>query len=156
VFFTLFSSKKAAHDSLIRKHLYVRINLQSSAQSYSNELGVTDLVSDEGGICPNCGLPTDLCVCETIAQEEARITVTIERRKWGRLTTVVSGFDKTIDIGEMATKLKSKLACGGAAKHGHVELQGDHRGTITQVLGKLGFPEEMVVVDWTFQRRGRR
>ena len=113
-------------------------------------------MSDEGGICPNCGLPTDLCVCETIAQEEARITVTIERRKWGRLTTVVSGFDKTIDIGDMATKLKSKLACGGAAKRGHVELQGDHRGVITGVLGKLGFPEEMVIVDWTYQRRGRR
>jgi translation initiation factor 1 len=98
----------------------------------------------------------DLCVCETIAQEEAKITVNVERRKWGRLTTVISGFDKNIDIGDMATKLKSKLACGGAAKHGHVELQGDHRGVITEVLAKLGFPEEQIVVDWSFQARGRR
>ncbi|MHA2070661.1 MAG: stress response translation initiation inhibitor YciH [Candidatus Thorarchaeota archaeon] len=113
-------------------------------------------MSDEGGICPNCGLPIDLCVCETIAQEEARITVTVERRKWGRLTTVVEGFDKTIDLGDLATKLKGKLACGGAAKHGHVELQGDHRGTITAVLAKLGFPEEMVQVDWSFTGRKRR
>lgn len=111
---------------------------------------------DEGGICPNCGLPQDLCVCETIAQEEARISVTIERRKWGRLTTVVEGFDKNIDLGDLATKLKGKLACGGAAKHGHVELQGDHRVNIQKVLAKLGFPEEMVQIDWTFQRRGRR
>ena len=98
----------------------------------------------------------DLCVCETIAQEEAKITVNVERRKWGRLTTVISGFDKNIDIGDMATKLKSKLACGGAAKHGHVELQGDHRGVITEVLAGLGFPEEQIVVDWSFQARGRR
>lgn len=111
---------------------------------------------DEGGICPNCGLPQDLCVCETIAQEEARISVTVERRKWGRLTTVVEGFDKNIDLGELATKLKSKLACGGAAKGGHVELQGDHRGVITDVLEKMGFPPEMVQVDWSFQARGRR
>jgi translation initiation factor 1 len=82
--------------------------------------------------------------------------VTVERRKWGRLTTVVEGFDKTIDLGDLATKLKGKLACGGAAKHGHVELQGDHRGTITAVLAKLGFPEEMVKVDWSFTGRKRR
>jgi translation initiation factor 1 len=113
-------------------------------------------VSDDGGICPNCGLPLDLCVCETIAQEEARISVTVERRKWGRLTTVVTGFDKNIDLNDLATKLKGKLACGGAAKHGHIELQGDHRGTIQEVLAKLGFPDEMVQVDWTFQRKGRR
>ncbi len=112
--------------------------------------------TDEGGICPNCGLPTDLCVCETIAQEEARITVTVERRKWGRLTTVVEGFDKNIDLGDLATKLKGKLACGGAAKHGHIELQGDHRGVIQGVLAKLGFPEEMVHIDWTFMSKRRR
>ena len=112
-------------------------------------------MSDDGGICPNCGLPLDLCVCETIAQEEARISVTVERRKWGRLTTIVEGFDKNIDLSDLATKLKAKLACGGAAKHGHIELQGD-RGVIQGVLAKLGFPEEMVQVDWTFQRKGRR
>jgi len=88
-------------------------------------------------------------------QEEARINVTVERRKWGRLTTVVEGFDKNIDINDLATKLKGKLACGGAAKRGHVELQGDHRGIIGGVLAKLGFPEEMVQIDWTFQRKGR-
>jgi translation initiation factor 1 len=101
-------------------------------------------------------LPKDLCVCETIAQEEARISVTVERRKWGRLTTIVEGFDKNIDINDLATKLKGKLACGGAAKRGHIELQGDHRGVIGGVLSKLGFPEEMVQIDWTFQRKGRR
>ena len=111
---------------------------------------------DDGGICANCGLPQDLCVCETIAQEEARINVTVERRKWGRLTTIVEGFDKNIDINELATKLKGKLACGGAAKRGHVELQGDHRGVIGGVLAKLGYPEEMVQIDWTYQRKGRR
>ncbi|TXT54768.1 MAG: Protein translation factor SUI1 [Candidatus Thorarchaeota archaeon] len=100
-------------------------------------------------------MPVDLCVCETIAQEEARITVTVERRKWGRMYTVVEGFDKNIDLGELASKLKSKLACGGAAKHGHIELQGDHRGTIGKVLGKLGFPEEQIAIDWGFQG-GRR
>ncbi|MEM4734947.1 MAG: translation initiation factor [Candidatus Thorarchaeota archaeon] len=100
-------------------------------------------------MCPKCGLPTDLCVCETIAQEETRIVVSIERRKWGRLTTVITGFDKSIDLAEMAAKLKTKLACGGAAKHGHIELQGDHRGVIMDVLTGLGFSPDMIRVDWT-------
>ncbi len=112
-------------------------------------------MSEDAGICPNCGLPSDLCVCETIAQEDAQITVTIERRKWGRLYTVVEGFDKNIDLGDLASKLKSKLACGGAAKHGHVELQGDHRGVIQNVLSKLGFPEDQIVIDWSFVSRRR-
>ncbi len=93
-------------------------------------------------------MPMDLCVCQTIAQEEARITVSVERRKWGRLTTVVEGFDKNTDLGQVARKLKSKLACGGAAKHGHVELQGDHRGVIKGILNGLGFPDSAIVVDW--------
>jgi translation initiation factor 1 len=97
-----------------------------------------------------------LCVCETIAQEEARITVTVERRKWGRLYTVIDGFDKNIELGDLSSKLKSKLACGGAAKGGHIELQGDHRGVIQTVLAKLGFPEEMVQIDWSFVGGRRR
>jgi len=52
---------------------------------------------------------------------------------------VVMGFDKNIDVGDLATKLKSKLACGGAAKHGQIELQGDHRGVMGDVLANLDF-----------------
>ncbi len=80
--------------------------------------------------------------------------MTVERRKWGRLTTIISGFDKNIDLGEMATKLKTKLACGGAAKHGHIELQGDHRSSINSILVELGFPEEIVHIDWSFKETG--
>jgi translation initiation factor 1 len=117
-------------------------------------LGEYTLSTDES-ICPNCGLPLDLCVCQTIAQEEARITVSVERRKWGRLTTVIEGFDKNSDLGQIATKLKSKLACGGAAKEGHVELQGDHRRVIKNILTGLGFPESAIVVDMAvFAARG--
>lgn len=128
----------------------VHLRLVCQAYCYNEISGVNYCVSDdEGGICPNCGLPMDLCVCETIAQEEARITVTVERRKWGRMYTIVEGFDKSIDLGELASKLKSKLACGGASKRGHIELQGDHRGVIQDVLGKLGFPQESINIDWS-------
>jgi len=35
-------------------------------------------------ICPICGLPKDLCVCEEISKEQQRIRIRLETRKWGK------------------------------------------------------------------------
>ena len=32
-------------------------------------------------ICPKCGLPRELCICETIAKEGQRIKIKAEKRK---------------------------------------------------------------------------
>ncbi len=97
-------------------------------------------------VCSNCGLPKDLCVCETIAREKQRIEVTIERRKFGKKYTVVRGLGNEVDIEDVARKLKSKLACGGTSKENHIELQGDHKAKIRQVLAGLGFSPETIDV----------
>jgi len=95
-------------------------------------------------ICPKCGLPKQACICEEIAKSEQRITIKTEKRRFGKLTTVVSGFDKDVDIKDLAKKLKTELACGGTVKQGTIELQGDHRKKIKQTLAKLGFKEEQI------------
>lgn len=96
-------------------------------------------------ICSKCGLPKDLCVCETIAKEEQKITVRSEKRKFGKLITVVDGInDKSIDIKDLAKKLKSKLACGGTAKGGTIELQGNHVHRVKQYLVEFGFPPSTI------------
>ncbi len=41
-------------------------------------------------ICPKCGLPMDLCVCESLSQESQRIVISTETRKWGRTVTIVT------------------------------------------------------------------
>ncbi len=98
-------------------------------------------------ICPKCGLPQELCVCEIIAKEEQRIKVRGAKRKFGKITTMIEGIDeKQIDLKEVAKKLKSRLACGGTVKHNVIELQGDHRSSIKQELIKLGFAEETIDV----------
>src|SRR3989344_7135683 len=98
-------------------------------------------------ICAKCGLPTDLCVCEAIAKEEQKITVTIAKRRFGKLTTVISGIDeKNIDIRDISKKLKSKFACGGTSKDGTIELQGNHTDKIKTELSKLGFTEGSIVI----------
>lgn len=96
-------------------------------------------------VCPTCGLPKQLCVCETIAKEEQRITVTTIKRKFGKVTTIVKGMDpKSIDLWDLAKKLKSFFACGGTVKDNAVELQGDHKTKVKAVLVKLGFAQESI------------
>ncbi len=97
--------------------------------------------------CQTCGLPKELCVCESIAKEAQRITVFVERKKFNKIGTVVAGIDpKSIDIKETAKKLKAKLACGGTVKKGRIELQGDHRQKVKQILQEAGFAPESIEV----------
>jgi|SRR5712692_10004626 translation initiation factor 1 len=99
-------------------------------------------------ICAVCGLPKDLCVCEAIKREEQRIRIRLEKRKWGKDVTIVEGIDeKEIDLDELATKLKSKCACGGTSKEGHIELQGDHRERTRDLLVTLGFPQDNIDIE---------
>ncbi|MBS3132290.1 translation initiation factor [Candidatus Woesearchaeota archaeon] len=100
-----------------------------------------------GEICPKCGLVKELCVCETIAREAQEIAVRVEKRAFGKKYTVIQGIDtKEIDIRDVARKLKSALACGGTAKDGKIELQGDHKNKAKDLLIKIGFAPESVKV----------
>ena len=98
------------------------------------------------GVCNQCGLPQDLCVCEMIAREQQKITVTIEKKKFGKEYTVIKGIQKEANIDESVRKLKSKFACGGTAKNGQIELQGNHKLRMKAALVELGVPEEMIEV----------
>ncbi len=96
-------------------------------------------------ICSTCGLPKELCVCETIAKESQRITVYVDKKKFNREYTIVEGIDeKSIDLKELIKKLKNALACGGTIKEGRIELQGDHRKKMRQSLVDAGFAPEMI------------
>ncbi|MFH1506418.1 MAG: translation initiation factor [archaeon] len=92
-------------------------------------------------ICTKCGLPKELCVCESIAKESQEITAKLEKRKFGKKYTVVKGINQhEVDLKDVAKKLKAKFACGGTAKDGMVELQGNHIKSIKRALIDLGFP----------------
>lgn len=96
-------------------------------------------------ICTKCGLSQDLCVCEIIAKEQQKIEVRMEKRKFNKNYTVIRGL-QGVDLNEIIKKLKNRFACGGTAKAGQIELQGDHRSRAKQVLIELGFPEETIEV----------
>ena len=97
-------------------------------------------------VCKKCGLPVELCGCSTIAREgTTSIRVFIDRRKWGKEVTIIDGIDnKDIPLSKLAKKLKSKLATGGTAKDGRIELQGNHRFRIKDLLIAEGFSESSI------------
>ncbi len=98
-------------------------------------------------ICNKCGLPKQLCVCETIAKESQRIRAYVVTKKFNKVSTVVEGLDKReIDVRDIAKRLKSEFACGGTIKAGKIELQGDHRQKMREALIKLGFPADTIDV----------
>jgi translation initiation factor 1 len=97
-------------------------------------------------ICPTCGLPKDLCVCQEIAKEGQKIKVSTERRRFGKITTVIEGFESGTDIRSLAKEFKRKLACGGTAKGNRIELQGDHRKKVKEALLKMNYSEDQIDV----------
>lgn len=94
-----------------------------------------------------CGLPKELCVCEEISREQQRIIVSRIKRKFGKKVTIVEGLDeKQVSIKDLTKTLKSRLACGGTAKEGRIELQGDHKSRVKEVLVSMGFSPEMIEI----------
>ncbi|HPR42342.1 MAG TPA: translation initiation factor [Candidatus Methanofastidiosa archaeon] len=95
-------------------------------------------------VCPKCGLPKELCVCEEIAIEDQQIKISTARRRFGKLITIVEGFDKEIDIRELGKDLKARCACGGTyTKEGKIELQGDQKRKVQKILSEMGYSVEM-------------
>jgi len=95
-------------------------------------------------ICPKCGLPKQACVCEQIVKSSQRIKVTTDKKRYGKIVTVVTGFESGIDVKKIAKTLKNELACGGTYKDNLIELQGDHIKKIKEILVKLGFDGESI------------
>ncbi len=96
-------------------------------------------------ICPKCGLPKEICVCEEIAREQQNITIAVDRRRYGKVMTIVDGLNPhDLDLNSLISDLKSTCACGGTVKDGKIELQGDHRTKVKEALEKLGFIVEVL------------
>ncbi len=104
-------------------------------------------IPNDQNICPKCSFPKDLCICESLGQEEQRVDIYTERRKWGREVTVVSFLGNIdINLNDFSKKAKKFCASGGTVKNNTIELQGDHRLKIKKFLIDNGFPEENIEI----------
>jgi len=99
-----------------------------------------------GKICPGCGWPADNCQCSRNTAAEsvpARIVAKLRMEKKGRggkTVTVVAGLpNNAAFLKDLSQELKRACGTGGAVQDGAVELQGDLRDRVRDVLQKKGF-----------------
>jgi translation initiation factor 1 len=108
-------------------------------------------------IDPITGLPKDLGAFESLAKENQKVTVSIIKKKFGKQYTVVEGINEhELDIKDLAKKLKAKFACGGTAKDGVIELQGNHAREIKSELINLGFAPDTIELKGDVSKNNRR
>lgn len=69
--------------------------------------------------------------------------VRIQRQTSGRKgkgVCVITGLDLAdIELAKLASELKKKCGTGGAVKEGNIEIQGDNRELLKQLLEQKGF-----------------
>ncbi len=95
-------------------------------------------------MCPKCGLPKELCVCDILDRESAgHIKIYKAKAKFRKFITIVEGLGSD-ELERTAKDLKNKLACGGSYKNGVIELQGDHLDAAKKELVTLGFPADSI------------
>jgi translation initiation factor 1 len=99
-----------------------------------------------GRMCPRCGWPEKDCRCastlaaghEPVGKVTAKLRV--EKRASGKAVTVVDGLpDNAEFLSAIARELKRACGAGGASAAGSVELQGDQRDRLRELLAKKGW-----------------
>ncbi|MCD6502839.1 MAG: stress response translation initiation inhibitor YciH [Euryarchaeota archaeon] len=89
---------------------------------------------------PILGLPEDIFEFEKISIETMEVKIYTDKRKYGKIVTIVEGIDeKAVDAEALLKELKTKCACGGTLKDGKIILQGDHKDRVQKILEEKGF-----------------
>lgn len=104
--------------------------------------------TDKGRMCPGCGHPVKACCCSSQqAAPRGDGQVRVSRQTKGRKgagVSVVSGLPlDEAALKKLAKQLKQRCGSGGTVKNGTIEIQGDHRQTLVDVLTKLGYKAKL-------------
>ena len=76
---------------------------------------------------------------------EQRATVRKEKRRKGKIVTVVIGLDPCAsDLPALLGELKGRCGAGGTVADGTIEIQGDHRERVAEFLREKGYPAKAV------------
>ncbi|HLC79035.1 MAG TPA: stress response translation initiation inhibitor YciH [archaeon] len=90
------------------------------------------------------GLPKDLLEFGDITKEQQKIKVRTVSRRFGKIVTLVSGFEEESEAKRLEKEMKRKLACGGTTKGKEIVLQGKHARAVKEILLKDGYKEELI------------
>ena len=106
--------------------------------------GGTVYSTDHGKMCPQCNHPIASCICRThqpVLRSDGIVRVGRQTQgRKGKGVTVITGVPLDHQrLRALATQLKQRCGTGGTVKDGVIELQGDHRDVLVDVLSTLGY-----------------
>jgi translation initiation factor 1 len=101
--------------------------------------------TETGRACPKCGWPIAQCRCSTNVDQPlpekivARLLVE-KARRGGKTVTVIDGLPRNQPfLEQLASELKKACGSGGTVAEGRVEIQGDQRERLRELLAKRGW-----------------
>jgi translation initiation factor 1 len=101
----------------------------------SNKIAYREFGDEEPASDDNPELPPN--------QHKLKIEVS-RKGKGGKTVTIVSGFQVSSETLTSLTKtLKNQCGAGGALKDNSIEIQGDHRQKILEIVTKLGYKAKL-------------
>ena len=102
--------------------------------------------TEKGRICVKCGWPAQNCRCSTSLAAEDPVPATITVRLFvqnagpGKKVTVIDGLPRNSEfLAGLAKELKKSCGTGGKAGEDFVELQGDQRERLHDLLSHRGW-----------------
>jgi len=94
-----------------------------------------------------CGQSLKMCKCPRAADGRVMLPkaqparVSRERRGGGKMVSVITGLDpRATDRPATLKQFKAQFGAGGTISEGRIELQGDHRDKIVEILRQMGYP----------------
>lgn len=100
--------------------------------------------TDFGRMCPDCNQPVNQCTCgteERVPQTDGIVRVSRQTQgRKGKGVSIITGLPMTAaELKRLARELKARCGCGGTVKDNTIEIQGDHRDALIEILQAKGY-----------------
>ena len=96
--------------------------------------------------CERCHRPLTECGCprdtsgQVLLPGQQTATLRLDKRAGGKIVTLVEGLDPNAsDLNGLLKEFQNRCAAGGTIRDGAIEVQGDHRQTVEQLLRSNGY-----------------
>lgn len=103
--------------------------------------------TEAGRTCPDCRQPINECICSNsdaiLGNGKVRISLETKGRKGKGVTLVRELPLSATDLANLAKDLKKLCGTGGAVKGSVIEIQGDQRQRLLDVLTERGYQAKL-------------
>ncbi len=84
-------------------------------------------------------------ITEDLPPNQHSLKIQVSRKgKGGKTVTIVSGFQVSLEtLATLTKQLKNQCGTGGTSKETEIEIQGDHRQKLFEMLTKLGYKAKL-------------